>query len=315
MQKKSTALLIIFWFCLIFGVNLLNSQSLDEKALISPVISKGLVKWHFNDVIINNDFSQKAFSAFIKVIDKNKRYFLLEDIDLLNKQRFDLDDQLNKGVYLFLEKTQAILMNRVKIIKIFTQSILSRGFNYTKDESIELSPKKRNYSTNLGELKEYWHKILKYQALMRYASLLSTDKKKNKKQLKKQALESLQKSTKSFFNSLEQGLQKDLFEIYINSLMNVFDPHTSYFPAKEKEDFDISMTGKFEGIGALLGQQDGFVKIERIIPGGPCWIQNKLEPGDLILKVAQEGKEPVDIVGLRTVDAVKHIRGKKRELW
>jgi carboxyl-terminal processing protease len=71
------------------------------------------------------------------------------------------------------------------------------------------------------------------------------------------------------------------------------------------------MSGQLEGIGAQLQEKDGYIKITNIIPGGPSSLQGELMANDLILKVKQEGGEPVEIIDWRINDAVKIIRGKK----
>ncbi len=89
------------------------------------------------------------------------------------------------------------------------------------------------------------------------------------------------------------------------------DPHSDYFAPKTKEDFDIAMSGELEGIGATLSQRYGEIKVVSIVVGGAAWKQGELEEGDVILKVAQEGEEPVSITNMRLDDAVRLIRGKK----
>jgi carboxyl-terminal processing protease len=74
---------------------------------------------------------------------------------------------------------------------------------------------------------------------------------------------------------------------YVNAITSVFDPHTNYFPPADKENFDISMSGSLEGIGASLQEKDGFIKVMRIVPGSPSALQGELKEGDIILKVAQ----------------------------
>lgn len=291
------------------------AQDFLKRQLLPQIISKGLVRWHLKEVNIDDHFSQQVFWTFLDMVDRNKRFLLQEDIQLLNEFIHDIDDQILNRKYQFLQRTEEILKHRLEKVKGYYQQILDHGFDFALDETIELSPQKRDYCVSEAELRDYWRKLLKHQALIRFANLIQTRRKelssRDKMELQQQAIQSLRSSMKSFFINREQRIHVDIFEMYINSFMANFDPHTQYFPPKKKEDFDISMTGSFEGIGALLGEKDGFVSIERIIPGGPCWRQKKLGPGDLILKVAQEGEEPVDIVGLRNVDAVKLIRGRK----
>lgn len=131
--------------------------------------------------------------------------------------------------------------------------------------------------------------------------------------------EELEKETrKSTLNSLNDnfGYIKDLnrgdwFSIYINAIATRFDPHTSYFAPNEKERFDLSMSGKLEGIGARLQKKNDFIEITELISGGPAWRGKQLESGDVILKVAQGSEEPVDVVGMRLDDSVKIIKGPK----
>ena len=100
-------------------------------------------------------------------------------------------------------------------------------------------------------------------------------------------------------------------EDFINAINAVFDPHTQYMAPSEEANFDIAITGKLEGIGAALGEQDHFVVVNDLIPGGASWQQGKLEAGDLILAVAQEGKDPVDVTDMPLDKVVEMIRGPK----
>jgi carboxyl-terminal processing protease len=80
---------------------------------------------------------------------------------------------------------------------------------------------------------------------------------------------------------------------------------------QDRDDFNIDMSGKLEGIGARLSEEDGYCKVSEIIPGGPAWKEGRLKAGDYIIKVAQGDGEPEDIVDLPVDDSVSKIRGKK----
>ena len=105
--------------------------------------------------------------------------------------------------------------------------------------------------------------------------------------------------------------REDWFSVYINAIATRYDPHTSYFAPDEKERFDVSMSGKLEGIGARLQKKNDFTEITELISGGPAWREKELEAGDIILKVAQGDKEPIEVVGMRLDDVVKKIKGPK----
>lgn len=105
--------------------------------------------------------------------------------------------------------------------------------------------------------------------------------------------------------------KRDKISFYVNAISELYDPHTNYYPPEDKANFDISMTGKLEGIGATLSERDGYIKVERIVPGSASYRQGELKAGDLIIKVAQGAAEPVDVVDMKLDDAIQLIRGKK----
>ena len=134
---------------------------------------------------------------------------------------------------------------------------------------------------------------------------------KTYEQLEKETRESTLSSLNDNFNFIKDLNREDWFSIYVNAIATRFDPHTSYFAPNEKEKFDVSMSGKLEGIGARLQKKNDFTEITELISGGPAWREKELEAGDIVLKVAQADAEPVDVVGMRLDDVVKKIKGPK----
>ena len=139
----------------------------------------------------------------------------------------------------------------------------------------------------------------------------SDDTPKTFEELEKITRESSLKSLDEYFGFMKELTRDEWFSIYINSITSRFDPHTNYFPPEEKERFDVSISGKFEGIGARLQKKNDFTEITELISGGPAWRGKQLEAGDVIMKVAQGSGEPLDIVGMRLDDVVKKIKGTK----
>jgi len=130
-------------------------------------------------------------------------------------------------------------------------------------------------------------------------------------QLEKETRESTLSSLNDNFNFIKDLDRDDWFSVFVNAIASRFDPHTSYFGASEKEKFDVSISGKLEGIGARLQKKNDFTEITELISGGPAWRGKQLEAGDVVLKVAQADGEPVDVVGMRLDDVVKKIKGPK----
>lgn len=139
-----------------------------------------------------------------------------------------------------------------------------------------------------------------------------TMKIKSYEQLEKETRDNALKSLDENITFIRKELNRnDWFSVYINSIASRFDPHTSYFAPDEKERFDVSMSGKLEGIGARLQKKNDYTEITELISGGPAWRGKELEAGDVVLKVAQGDKDPVDVVGMRLDDVVKKIKGPK----
>ena len=176
-----------------------------------------------------------------------------------------------------------------------------------KDKGKSTEEKLKDFRTNSGD---------KLTAESEKKFLDNLEKKKNQapksyEQLEKETRESTLSSLNDNFNFIKDLDREDWFSIYVNAIATRFDPHTSYFGPSEKEKFDVSMSGKLEGIGARLQKKNDFTEITELISGGPAWRGKQLEAGDIVLKVAQADAEPVDVVGMRLDDVVKKIKGPK----
>ncbi len=277
---------------------------------------------HFSPKAIDDSFSQNAFELYIKRIDNTKKFLTQQDIDQLSKYRTLLDDEILSGKMDFFMEANKLLDQRMEIIKSWYKSILSKPFDHTKIETIETNPKKLNPAKNKTALKKEWQKLLKYQALIRLSEFMDTqeniksgkDTVSKVKTFTEMEIESREKVTKNyddFFRRMGQLDETDKLAIFLNTLSNVYDPHTEFFAPKAKENFDIQMSGQLQGIGAQLQERDGQIKVSNIVPGSPSWRQGQLKAGDIILKVGQGSADPVDISSMPLDDAVQLIRGKK----
>jgi carboxyl-terminal processing protease len=284
----------------------------DKDKLLLDIITYVLDKGHYEPKDINDDFSANVFDDFIDVIDPTKRYFLKSDIEEFERQRFQIDDQIKNTDITFFNLVYDRLMVRMDEVKVLYKDVLDQPFDYDKEEVINIEYDKMGYAVDKKGLKERWRKQLKY------ATLNSYDLKMNQAQEEeKMTPASAESSSRAltletldeYFDRFDDLQRKDFFEQYINSIVDEFDPHTFYFGPREKERFDMSMSGKFEGIGARLQKSQEGAKIVDIISGGPVWRDATLEVGDIILKVGQDGEVPVDIVGMRLDDAIKMIKG------
>lgn len=294
----------------------------DKNKVLMSVLLHSLNSGHYNPKEINNDFSQKAYNLYIKSLDANKKFLTLEDITKLKKYETEIDDEVKGGSYKFFDLSHQLVESRIKEVEGYYKDILSKPFDFELHEAVELDGDKLNFAKDNKELKENWRKYLKYQTLIKLDELLDAQERAKEKKdtvvkiktyaiLEQEAREKVMKSQNDWFHRLKQVDKNDRLSQYVNSIISLYDPHTNYFPPKEKENFDIALSGQLEGIGATLQDKDGYIKVISIVPGSASWKQGSLKVGDVILKVGQGEHEAVDVVDMRLDDAVKLIRGKK----
>ena len=293
----------------------------DKDKLLLDLITYVLERGHYEPKDINDDFSANVFDDFINIIDPTKRYFLEEDIMEFEQYKFQLDDQIKNTDISFFNMVYDRLMMRMDEAKEMYKVVLDEPFDYNKKESIDINYDNEPFASSSKELAERWRKQLKYATIGTYDSKIKDEEqnekneegyvRKSSDELEIEARESTKQTLDEFFDFIDDLERKDWFVQYINTIVDEFDPHTYYFAPDDKDKFDISMSGKFEGIGARLQKKPEGAKIVEIISGGPVWRDRKLEVGDEILKVGQDGEVPVNIVGMRLDDAIKLIKGPK----
>lgn len=321
---KKTRILIFsgIVLSLIYGFSFFNLRTNPEKdKLLIEIMSYVLERGHYNPETINDSFSENVFMNYLESMDGQHRFYIQTDIDNLNQFKTKLDDQIKESKLDFFDFSYKKFIQRQEQIKAFYKPLLDRPFDFTLDEELNLDYETMGYAESLSELKKVWLQYFKLSTLRVYSDKKEEEKKKFENdstyvmisniELEKQAREITRENMDLFFEVRQDLERKDYFSIYLNAIATQFDPHTYYFAPREKELFDTSISGKFEGIGARLQKKNQEISIVEVISGGPVWRDKLLEVEDVIIKVAQENEEAVDISGMRIDDVVKLIKGPK----
>lgn len=293
----------------------------DKEKLLLQLVTYLLEEGHFQPKDFNDNFSKDVYNRFVNRIDPYKHYFYQADIERFSKFEIDLDDQIKNLDFKFFNIVYEKLIQRIEESKDIYNKLLGLPFDYSIEETYQSEPKNLVFVNSKKQMIERWRKQLKLTTLSNYHDLVSNEKSnkggsdsifKSKKELEIDSRTSTLKNLQESAVYIDDLRRDDWLSIYINSIAESFDPHTYYFAAQDKERFDTSMSGKYEGIGARLQKRMNEISITELISGGSAWRQNKLEVGDVILKVRQEDEnEPVSVVGMRLDDAVKLIKGPK----
>ncbi|WP_412559989.1 carboxy terminal-processing peptidase [Winogradskyella sp. MIT101101] len=308
----------------------------DKDKLLIQLITYVLDQGHFHPQDINDDFSENVFEDYLNQLDPFKRYFYESDIKEFEAYKHKLDDQIKAYDVSFFSLTHERLLQRIEESKKIYNDILSKPFDFSKDETYSSDYDNLEYVSNKREMKERWRQQLKFSTIANYDDAIAqrdsnlgannlpesvfsaenekstTKEKKSLEEIEKEAREATKRSLDELYDFIDDRQRKDWFAVYINAIVEEFDPHTFYFAPEDKDRFDVAMSGNFEGIGARLQKKMDAIIVNEIISGGPAWKANELEVGDQIMKVRQEDEEaPVNIVGMRLDDAIKLIKGPK----
>jgi carboxyl-terminal processing protease len=296
---------------------------------VQQTIMQVLQEGHYSPKPLNDSFSRQAFDRYIEYSDYGKLFFTQTDYNEFSLFRYKIDDQILQNETTLYNLVSKRLQERINEANTFYQEALKNPFSFNEKDEIELDGKKIQWAQNTESLKARWMQSIKYRTLVRFNELKEQqDKQKEnaKKEIKStiknevlksdaeleiDARESVRKNMQGYFKRINKITETDRFATYINSLCRVVDPHTDYFPPKDKQRFDEEMSGSFFGIGAQLAIEEGQCKIKQVIVGAPAWKEGRMKVEDIILKVAQGSEDPVEVSGWDIEDIVQIIRGKE----
>ena len=293
-----------------------NAQK--EAALMESILTE-INYYHYKPLEINDGLSEKVYDLFMDRLDAGRRWLTQNDVNQLKAFRTKLDDEAQQGSFAFLDLAIQLQESGIDKTEGWYKEILAKPFEFTGNETYESDIEKKPFAKNDAELKEYWEQSLKWETMTRLADKLRSKEKgeedykdKSDEELEADARKDVLKVFDNWYNRLGKRKRSDHVSMYLNAFTNIFDPHTEYYEPIDKQNFDIGMSGRFEGIGARLQTDGEATKVSEIIVGGPAWKGGALQENDKILKVAQDDDpEWIDITGMVINDVVQLIRGEK----
>jgi carboxyl-terminal processing protease len=314
------AVVVLVFSVLYLSYGRLRGPMTNNQQLLGLIIG-GISEVHYQPRPVNDAFSEYVFKEFLNRIDYNKKIFTQKDIELLNGYKRLIDDEINESSFEFFNAVMKIYEKRIDQAERYSKMPLDKPFDFNSDETIETDGDKLSYPADTIAMKDAWRKYMKFQVLQQLQEKEERQRKAKEKsdtvkiksftQLEEEARAEVKKNNKDFFERVGELEESDWMAIYLNSISNIEDPHTEYFPPVQKQNFDIQISGQLQGIGAQLQQRDGEIRIANIVPGSASWREGQLKAGDVILKVAQGEEEAVSVEGMRLDKAIQLIRGKK----
>jgi len=313
-QKKALSLLTILLLSIGVEAKINITASAEKQELCQEIYKKIANEHFFNDKDLSS-INAEIFNALVAQLDSQKIYFTENEISSFKRKfsQFDNPNSYQKK-YLRPSLCSIDLKSNFAFINLYfnrlieatnyqLKEVAKKSFDYTKEEIIVINDDKKNWQKNKFELKKAWKRLAKNDVL---TSMLA------EKELE-EATETIEKRYKNRLKRISQRNEEDIFSISMNNLTSFFDPHSSYFSPKSAEDFEMTMSLKLEGIGALLTTEDDYPTIVSVVPGGPAEKTGKINPDDKIVKISQVedlNSTPTDVVGWRIDEVVQLIRGK-----
>ena len=277
-----------------------NQQTWTLRALVTELEENHYVDRRYNDAM-----SAEHLETYLERLDPSHLYFTVLDVAEFERYSTRLDDlgrqgELSPAFEIFQRYERRASERLEHVISNMDDIVASLDFN--KDEYIDSDPTERAWAADKAELDDRWRKRIKNQVL----GLKLAEKPFE------EIASTLVKRYENQGNRLSQYNEQDVFAVYANALTSQFDPHTSYFSPRRAENFDIDMRLSLEGIGAVLQNEDEYVKVVRVVPAGPADKQSDLKAAELIIAVGQGKAGPMtDVIGWRLDDVVDLVRGKK----
>ena len=270
----------------------------SEEKLISTILSR----YHYNKASFNDSLSNVVFERYLKTLDYNRNYFLQSDLKEFEKYRYAFGDYLIDGDLTAAYNIFNVFYRRFNERAEYGKKLLQKEMDFSVKEEFDADRSNDQWPKDVNEANDLWRKKVKNDAL----NLLLTGKDW------KGIVETLTKRYDNLKKTFYKFNDEDVFQIIMNSYTETLDPHSNYLSPQTSEQFKIDMSLSLEGIGAQLQQEDEYIKVAEIVPGGPAFKSNLLHKNDRIAAVAQGDKgEFVDVVGWRISDVVQLIRGPK----
>lgn len=272
----------------------------DSKKELSQEIFKKLNNEHYIQEIDKDNFNERYFEAIIEKLDKEKNLFIEKEVQSYIKKSRDVIDG-DFDIKLAYELINLYFDRLTDFFEYQIDLIEENTFDFSKKEYLDIYYEDNQWQSNFNDLYKLWKLETKNDLLVAKLSDSSNSEPSN----------DLIKRYKNRIRRITQQKEEDIFSLAINILSNQFDPHSTYLSPRSAEDFDVNMSLKLNGIGALLGIEDDYTKIISLVPGGPAEKSGKINPEDRITKIRQIGTDNYqDVIGWRIDEVVDLIRGE-----
>jgi carboxyl-terminal processing protease len=273
-----------------------------SKETIAMSVGRLLEEGHYTRQKLNEEISKKFLQSYLELLDFSHLFFTQQDVDALNtKYGNSIAGDVLLGTLKPAYEIYALYTKRVddRVAKI--KELLKQPIDFKSNATVELTRQKAPWPKDEAEADQLWRGRITNELLQEHLS--------------EHPIEPAPQLVARRYDRLDRNVHEqdkdEQIKLFLDALAQAYDPHSEYLSKADMKNFSINMGLSLVGIGAMLRSEDGYAKIESLVPGGPAQLDGRLKVGDRIAAVAQGQADYVDVREMRLDKVVEMIRGKK----
>jgi carboxyl-terminal processing protease len=273
-----------------------------SRETVAMSVGRLLEEGHYTRQKLNEDVSKKFLQTYLEMLDFSHLFFTQKDVDELNaKYASSMAGDVLLGNLKPAFDIYALYTKRMddRVAKI--KELLKQPIDFKSNATVELSRQKSSWPKDEAEADQLWRGRIANELLQEHLS--------------EHPIEPAPQLVSRRYDRLARNVHEEdkdeQMKLFLDALAQAYDPHSEYLSKADMKNFSINMGLSLVGIGAMLRSEDGYAKIESLVPGGPAQADGRLKVGDRISAVAQGPAEYVDVREMRLDKVVEMIRGKK----
>jgi len=272
------------------------------KETITMSVGRLLEEGHYTRQKLNDEVSRKFLQTYLELLDFSHLFFTQQDVDALSaKYGNSMGNDILLGNLKPAYEIYDLYTKRVDERVAKVKELLKQPVDFKSDAKIELSRQKSPWPKDEAEADQFWRGRITNELLQEHLS--------------EHPIEPAPQLVARRYDRLARNVHEEdkdeQVKLFLDALAQTYDPHSEYLSKADMKNFSINMGLSLVGIGAMLRSEDGYAKIESLVPGGPAQADGRLKVGDRITAVAQGPAEFVDVREMRLDKVVEMIRGKK----
>src|ERR1041385_2150460 len=274
----------------------------SSRETVAMSVGRLLEEGHYTRHKLDEEVSKKFLQTHLEMLDFSHLFFTQEDVDTVTaKYGNSMAGDILMGTLKPAYEIYALYTKRVDDCVAKIKELLKQPTDFKSDATVELSRQKSSWPKDEAQADQLWRGRITNELLQ--------------ERLSEHPIEPAPQLVSRRYDRLAKNVHEEdkdeQMKLYLDALAQSYDPHSEYLSKADMKNFSINMGLSLVGIGAMLRSEDGYAKIESLVPGGPAQVDGRLKVGDRITAVAQGPADFVDVREMRLDKVVEMIRGKK----